>query len=155
MRPSGVGSPRYFSSKVTVPMFNVVLTASCLSIAQAEPKRALHLAGLINCPVALAYVFSTSWTFWASSFSALKNSNVSSANRRWDTTGAFVQIFTPEMRPLLWASWRRADSPSAQMTKRYGDIGSPCLTPLLHLFFFPATLLRKTEVEAEFKILVT
>jgi hypothetical protein len=44
---------------------------------------------------------------------------------------------------------------SAASTKRKGDRGSPCLTPLLHLKNFPGIPLSRTAVQAEFRMLVT
>jgi hypothetical protein len=42
---------------------------------------------------------------------------------------------------------------SAVLTKRIGESGSPYLTPLLQIIFFPGSPLRRTEVEAECSIL--
>ncbi|KAB8081285.1 hypothetical protein EE612_002351 [Oryza sativa] len=46
-------------------------------------------------------------------------------------------------------------SRSAVRTNNSGESGSPCLTPLLHLKVFPGTPFSITEVETDFKTLLT
>jgi hypothetical protein len=41
------------------------------------------------------------------------------------------------------------------LTNNNGEIGSPCLTPLLQITFFPGTPFSRTEVEAECRMLST
>ena len=53
----------------------------------------------------------------------------------------------PSLKALFTIHWRR----SAASTKRRGDKGSPCLTPLLHLNCFPGTPLRSAEDIPELK----
>lgn len=54
--------------------------------------------------------------------------------------------------PLLQA-WLIMDcKTSAAKTKRRGDKGSPCLTPLLHLKGIPGTPFKRTAEEPEHKI---
>jgi hypothetical protein len=61
---------------------------------------------------------------------ALISTNESSANKRWLKLGALLQTLMPCRLPSSSALFNKVEKASAQIKKRYGDIGSPCRKPL-------------------------
>ena len=106
---------------------------------------------LLSCwPEAHSYVSKICSRRLHSSFVAWQKIILSSAKRRCDMQGPYGQAATPCRSPLLVA-WRRRDyNPFAQNKKRKGDIGSPCLKPLVGVIWplgFPLILIEYvTEV---------
>jgi hypothetical protein len=69
-------------SKVSCSICSICLTSMRLACGHASPNMMEHLPGLISYPVLDAYVSSISLTLWACNSCALKNSKLSSANKR-------------------------------------------------------------------------
>jgi hypothetical protein len=88
-----------------------------------------YLLGLRGCPKHRSNVPRTPLTTWACSTVALKNSKLSSANKRCDTLEALRQTFTPSKRPRLSLCFKRVDKPSATSKNKYAESGSPCRRP--------------------------
>ena len=60
---------------------------------------------------------------------ASKNSNVSSANKRWGIPRALLQIFTGVFSPVATLFFRMVDNPSATNRNRSGESALPCRRP--------------------------
>jgi hypothetical protein len=94
IRPSGVGSPKYFSSCVVHGMFRTLRAFSFLSFVHSGPNIIDHFAGLISWPIHFSYVFSRCLIASVCSSESCINKSVSSANRRWDIPGALLHIWS-------------------------------------------------------------
>jgi hypothetical protein len=81
------------------------------------------------CPEHTSYNCSIFCRVLALAFEALISTSESSANKRWLKLGASLHTRTPSRLPSRSALFNNEEKPSAQIRKRYGEIGSPCLKP--------------------------
>ena len=92
-------------------------------------KKIEYFSLLIFCLEAKQYVFNRFDNSVAPATLALNSSRLSSAKRRWFTAGAVGATLIPLRYDKIELDFRRHGRPSTTIKKRYGEIGSPCLTP--------------------------
>lgn len=139
--PCREGTPRYLPKSDVIGMPTRPANSSALSLQTLLEKKILDLSLLIFCPENLQNLSRQSMTARICSSSASAKSAMSSAKKRWEMLDPFLEALIPFHRPWFTALVMICPSLSMQRTKRYGEIASPCLIPLLGLnlsSFFPS-----------------
>jgi hypothetical protein len=101
IRPSGIGSPRYLTSKSTLSTFRILLTSFIITGSAPSRTNTKHFIGLSCCHVPFSNKDRSSFICCAYSPSSLKNSKLSSAKSKCVMLGALLETRILVIKPCL------------------------------------------------------
>lgn len=131
--PSAMGNPRYCSPRASEAMPRVSSTIFFASSSQFALKNIADFCLLTSCPYPLWYESRIICNLVAPPPEAWQNIMQSSAKRRCDNHGAWTLTLMPQAKYRGPWNFSIADRPFAHRSNRQGEIGSPCLIPLVGL----------------------
>ena len=145
-RPTAVGNPKYLSDsayvKIPVDVFIFCFIWSSQLALKKIPEPNRYVCRISD---SLCTPFSVAWV----------NSRQSSANKRYETHGAWIPTLTPLARNCGPVNLNRLDKPSAQRRNKQGEIGSPYLIPRVSVKIsekWPFTLTENFTLSTHFMI---
>ena len=127
--PKCSGRPRYFPMPPSCPVPRADLTFCFVLGSVLEEKVIADLLRLMHWPEASSYLCKIDTRASQLARSERQKNMVSSAKRRWFIGGQARATFTPPKAPLSCAWLQSPDSTSVHRMKRYGERGSPGLSP--------------------------
>ena len=127
-------------------MFRPWHTTDFISWGQFLPKNTADFSRFTSWPEPRLYIFRISISLSPPPpCDASEKTMLSSAKRRCNIQGECIPTLTPLDKCIGSTDFKRQESPSKHRRNKYGDIGSPCLTPLRQLNNLPSIPFNQTE----------